>query len=227
MGTSERKEREKERKKAMMLEAAEKVILEKGLDQLNMDEVASRAEVSKGSLYLYFKNKTELVLGICEKASKLFAEEASKVLTKNLPGIELVVMLGQSFLNFVREHPEYFRSMKFFDNLKESEALADSEYIVRCQDNIQNSFTCMVRAIQIGMQDGSINDDYDPRELAVLLWGTSDGIVNLAYMQQNCPHYELMQDHQISLESVFENYIKLIGGGIATDGKKNKKINDS
>ena len=64
MGVTERKEREKEFKRSIMLEAAEELILEKGLDQLNMDEVAERAEVSKGSLYQYFNNKNDLVLGI-------------------------------------------------------------------------------------------------------------------------------------------------------------------
>ena len=40
MGISERKEREKEQKRSLMLEAAEALILEKGLDNLNMTEVA-------------------------------------------------------------------------------------------------------------------------------------------------------------------------------------------
>lgn len=43
MGITERKEREKELKRAMILEEAQKLILEKGLDCLNMDEVAERA----------------------------------------------------------------------------------------------------------------------------------------------------------------------------------------
>lgn len=217
MGTTERKEREKEQKKAMMLEAAEYLILEKGLDQLNMDEVAERAEVSKGSLYVYFKNKNDLVLGICNKATGILNTEIAKVLTKDLPGLDMVYEIGATFLNFVREHPEYFRAMRFFDNLKESDTLEESEFVLSCQENMQNSFTCMVRAIQVGMQDGSINPDYDPKELAVLLWSTSHGMVNLAYLHQNTPHFQLMDQHGIQLDSVMDNYMKLIGTGIAAN----------
>jgi AcrR family transcriptional regulator len=222
MGTSERKEREKEQKKMLILESAEELILEKGLDHLHMDEVAERAEVSKGSLYHYFKNKTDLVLGICNKATNMLSSEISDVLTRDLPGIDMVYTIGATFLNFVRSQPEFFRSMRFFDNLKDTDQLGESEYIEMCQSNMDTSFTSMVRAIQIGMQDGSINDSYDAKELAILLWSTSHGMVNLAYLHQNTPHFQLLEKNKVEMDSLFEGYMKLIGCGIATDeGKKN------
>lgn len=220
MGTSDRKEREKEQKKALILESAEELILEKGLDHLNMDEVAERAEVSKGSLYHYFKNKTDLVLGICNKATNMLSRQISDVLTKDIPGIEMVYTIGATFLNFVRSHPEFFRSMRFFDNLKDTDQLGESDYIGMCQGNMDTSFTSMVRAIQIGMQDGSINSTYDAKELAVLLWSTSHGIVNLAYLHQNTPHFQLLDKNKVEMNSLFEGYMKLIGCGIATDESK-------
>lgn len=220
MGTSERKEREKERKKALILEAAEELILEKGLDHLNMDDVADRAEVSKGSLYLYFKNKSDLVLGICHKASNMLSKEMADVLTKDISGIEMVYTMGAAYLNFVRSHPEYFRSMRFFDSLKDADQLNESDFIELCQNNKDASFTSMVRAIQIGMQDGSINDAYAPKELAMLLWSTSHGLVNMAFMHQNAPHFQLFEKNKIEMKSLFEAYMKLIGCGIATGEKE-------
>ena len=215
MGTTERKEREKEQKKVLILESAEKLILEKGLDHLNMDEVAERAEVSKGSLYHYFNNKTDLVLGICNKATGMLSNQISQVINKDLSGIEMVYTIGATFLNFVRSHPEFFRSMRFFDNLKETEQLDDSDHVSMCQSNMETSFTSMVRAIQVGMQDGSINDSYDPKELAVLLWSTSHGMVNMAYLHHNTPHFQLLEKNQIEIDGLFEAYMQLIGQGIS------------
>jgi TetR/AcrR family transcriptional regulator len=94
MGVVERKEREKEQKRSMILEEAQKLILEKGLDHLNMDEVAERAEVSKGALYLYFNNKTDLVLGICHKASDMMNAMTAKVLTENKTAWKWYTRLG-------------------------------------------------------------------------------------------------------------------------------------
>ena len=57
MSVVERREREKERKRNTMLDAAESILMDRGLEHLSMDDVAEKAEVSKGSLYLYFQNK--------------------------------------------------------------------------------------------------------------------------------------------------------------------------
>jgi AcrR family transcriptional regulator len=225
MGIAERKEREKERKRAMMLEAAEELILEKGLDSLNMDEVAERAEVSKGSLYQYFNNKTDLVLGICDKATTLLSNEIQKVLTLDLPGIKLVNKIGATFLSFVGSHPEYFRAMRFQENLKEENIDFESEYMTSCKENSKSSFTCMVRAIQIGMQDGTIKTEYDPKQLAALLWSTSHGMVTLMYRHQNIKHFNLLEELGIKEEALYDGYMKLVGSGMAT--RKGMELDDS
>ena len=60
MGTHERKEREKEHRREEILAAAQAVFFEKGLQNSTMDEIAERAELSKGTLYLYYKSKEDL-----------------------------------------------------------------------------------------------------------------------------------------------------------------------
>jgi AcrR family transcriptional regulator len=217
MGVIERKEREKEQKKAMILEVAEEILLEKGLDQLNMDEVAERAEVSKGSLYLYFNNKTDLVLGICHKASNLMNEWTSKVLTEKKSGLEMVYQLGKNYLKFAIEHPEYYRVMRFLESYKHSDQAKNSIYLDLCRQNRQQGFRVMVRAIQIGMQDGSIHAMYNAEQLALLLISTSHGVVNMAYMHENSQHFELLDHLGIDLETMFTCYLKLIGNGIKAD----------
>ena len=216
MGVIERKEREKEQKKAMILEVAEEILLEKGLDQLNMDEVAERAEVSKGSLYLYFNNKTDLVLGICHKASNLMNEWTSKVLTEKKSGLEMVYQLGKNYLKFAIEHPEYYRVMRFLESYKHSDQAKNSIYLDLCRQNRQQGFRVMVRAIQIGMQDGSIHTMYNAEQLALLLISTSHGVVNMAYMHENSQHFELLDHLGIDLETMFL-LCKVIGNGIKAD----------
>ncbi|MFV1882897.1 MAG: TetR/AcrR family transcriptional regulator [Balneola sp.] len=214
MGITERKERERELKRSIMLEAAESLILEKGLEHLNMDEVAERAEVSKGSLYQYFNNKTDLVLGICHKASNMMNDMTAKVLREDKTGLEMVYQIGINYLTFASEHPEFYRAMRFLENYKDTDQAKNSEYLSMCGQNRQESFRVMVRAIQIGMQDGSINSTFDPEELAILLWSTSHGVVNMAYMHQNADHFKLLDHLGIDLGTMFQGYMKLIGQGI-------------
>jgi AcrR family transcriptional regulator len=60
MGILERKERERERRRQQIIVAAKKVFSEKGFNKATMDDIAGEAELSPGTLYLYFKNKEEL-----------------------------------------------------------------------------------------------------------------------------------------------------------------------
>ncbi len=68
MGIVERREREKEHRRNSILDAAEEIFFSKGIHLATMDEVAARAELSKGTLYIYFKSKEELYYGITMRA---------------------------------------------------------------------------------------------------------------------------------------------------------------
>ncbi len=60
MGIQERKERERERRRQQIIVAAKRVFSEKGFTKSTMEDIATEAELSPGTLYLYFKNKEEL-----------------------------------------------------------------------------------------------------------------------------------------------------------------------
>ena len=60
MGIQERKEREKERRRQQIMVAAKRVFSDKGFNRATMEDIAQEAELSPGTLYLYFKNKEEL-----------------------------------------------------------------------------------------------------------------------------------------------------------------------
>ena len=60
MGIQERKERERERRRQQIIVAAKRVFSNKGFNKATMEDIAKEAELSPGTLYLYFKNKDEL-----------------------------------------------------------------------------------------------------------------------------------------------------------------------
>lgn len=60
MGIQERRERERERRRQQIMVAAKRVFTDKGFGKATMEDIATEAELSPGTLYLYFKNKDEL-----------------------------------------------------------------------------------------------------------------------------------------------------------------------
>jgi TetR/AcrR family transcriptional regulator, fatty acid metabolism regulator protein len=58
------KERQRQEREGLILQAAEEVLLEKGYHDASMDEIAARVGVSKGTVYLHFPSKEDLIVAI-------------------------------------------------------------------------------------------------------------------------------------------------------------------
>lgn len=229
MGTEERKAREKERRRNHIVDAAERIIFSKGLEQSTMDEIAEEAELSKGTLYLYFKNKNELYLAITQRGSDILNNKFGKVFAgaHDHTGIELIRLIGETYLNFVRENPDYYKAFMYYESLSDVEELQKSEFAQTCEANRQEALNFMIRALQVGMQDGTIDDSYDPKELAVVIWSSTRGITTVSHMKGVGHHFQMLDEMNIPPSSLFENFLKLVGTGIATEKARRNWMTDS
>lgn len=84
MGIQERKRREREMRRRQITDAARKVFFSKGFTKTTMEDIAREAELSPGTLYLYFKNKDELYASLSvavlehlyERLKRVYVREA-------------------------------------------------------------------------------------------------------------------------------------------------------
>ena len=102
MGVAERRQREKEQRRITILRAAEDVFVRRGVAETTMDDIARAAEVSKGTLYLYFKSKDDLYLTIATDAvSELL--EALRSVPESTNGFEHAeALLYKNTISFLR-----------------------------------------------------------------------------------------------------------------------------
>lgn len=227
MGIEERKKREREHRKNVIIDAAEKVIFSKGVEQATMKEIADEAELSKGTLYLYFKNKNELYMAIAKRGSDYLNSQFAKVFSGDHKGIELIQMIGETYLTFVSENPDYFHAFKYYESINDVDELRESEIAEICEANRREAINYMVRALQIGMQDGTIDDSYDPRQLALMLWSSTRGITTINHMKGMGHFFEMLDDMEIQTETLFEDFLRLIGTGIATEQARDQWMTNS
>ena len=61
------KEKQRQERENLILQAAEEVLLEKGYYETSMDEIAARVGIAKGTLYLHFARKEDLVFALLER----------------------------------------------------------------------------------------------------------------------------------------------------------------
>lgn len=209
-----RKERERISREEYIIDSAEEVIAAKGFDASTMDEIAEKAEVGKGTLYLHFNSKTAIYLAICVRGGKILNREMSQVLTRDKSGLEMIEEMGYTYLKFIKENPQYYRAFNFFENALNENKLMENNLVDECEKSGLEAMTYVVRALQIGMQDGTIKDAFDPSELGIIFWGASRGVIQVATMKDNRRHMKVLDEVTFSLESLIENFIKIIGSGI-------------
>jgi TetR/AcrR family transcriptional regulator, fatty acid metabolism regulator protein len=61
------KEKQRQEREELILEAVEEVFMEKGYYEASMDEIAARVGIAKGTVYLHFPSKEELVVAIFQR----------------------------------------------------------------------------------------------------------------------------------------------------------------
>lgn len=209
-----RKEREKLRRREAIIDAAEQIIGEHGFNSATMEEIAEKAELGKGTLYLHFKSKVSIYLAICERGSRLLNQEMAKVLTKDLSGLKMVENIGQVYLKFIQKNPIYFSAFNYYESILDMEEYSNSPIVEKCEENASEAMTFIVRSLQVGMQDGSIKDTIDPKELGLIIWAASKGVMHMAFMKHNVKYHKFMDEIEFSFESLIQNFIHLIGSGI-------------
>ena len=76
------KERQRQERENLILQVAEEVLLEKGYHETSMDEIAARVGVAKGTVYLHFPGKEELVVAIFARTMEAFLEGVGSVIAE-------------------------------------------------------------------------------------------------------------------------------------------------
>lgn len=95
-------------KKQQILEAASEIFSKTGYFETSMKEVADKAGIAVGTIYLYYKNKEELLDGIYQSASNLLLDRINqKIAAVNNPMEKLNLFINES-IQFGFNYPYYF-----------------------------------------------------------------------------------------------------------------------
>jgi TetR/AcrR family transcriptional regulator len=176
---TERRGEEKERRRAEILDAAEALYAEKGWDALTVDQVARSARLSRALVYVYFRDKEELLFAIGERAMRLMRDRFTEAAASQALGLDKVEAIGRSYMTYAFEFPHYFDFCSRFQ--AHSVAIEPGPHEVACNVGGDEVKATVVRAIEAGIRDGSIRPDVgEPKLLAITLWAFTHGVIQLA-----------------------------------------------
>ncbi len=177
---AERRQEEKERRRTEILDAAEQVTASTGWEELTMDQVARRARLSRALLYVYFKDKVDLMYALCERSLVTLQQHFTRAVQSKHLGLEQVHAMGEAYIDFAEQFPVYFDILSRC-GLREVNTVDPGPNEHACQVIGEAMLAVMLAALENGVRDGSIRGDLGNRIVAATaLWGFTTGVIQVA-----------------------------------------------
>lgn len=203
MGITERKEREKEEMRLLILKAARKLFLEQGFEKTSVRNIADAIEYSPATLYLYYKDKNELLFAVHEEAFLKLMEELSSVKDIKEP-FERLVEMGHRYIKYAIENPELYDLMFIMTAPMETLACRDEIW----EDGLK-SFGLLKWVIQDCSNAGYFKN-YDIENLSITIWAYMHGLVTI-YLKNRMSMFQ--DDQQLQrMQDSYALFTKMLQG---------------
>jgi AcrR family transcriptional regulator len=207
MGIQERKERERERRRQQIIIAAKRVFSAKGFNKATMEDIANEAELSPGTLYLYFKNKDELFASLSLRILQYMLIRLEHVNNeKDLKLEQKIDALKEALYDVYMFDPLILINMF---HLQSSETLKhlSPQLLSEINQLSRKSLEAMANIFKEGINRGIFIDRH-PFALADILWALFCGIVLWEESKK------IINDDKDYLKQTLETAFELFGRGI-------------
>lgn len=212
MGVTERRRREREVRRELAIDAAMGIYEEEGYHAITMEKIAERSELSRAALYLYFKNKEEILVSAIVAHSDYFARVLKEVYdNRESTKDQLLEKLWECFQKFYEKDPATFTAWQYFH---QSDVIGNLSTELR---DILHEAGAKVVSLQHQIVEYAIAQkifiDCDHRTLSEVLWSSFLGIT---YIERS----KKVLSRKSHLESTQEVAKKVLSHGILKARRK-------
>jgi AcrR family transcriptional regulator len=155
-------EEKKQEKRAAILEAALCEFAGKRFDAVKLDDIAARAGVGKGTLYLYFKNKEDLFFELTVDGMDEILERINEIRAMKASYEERFFLLGSELFCFFQRRVGVVRLMH---------QSGSDEMLLKCYERRDVMKNAIQQFLETGVVEGALRDDLDVRDLHLVLIG--------------------------------------------------------
>ena len=179
-------------KEANIILAAEEVFASVGFKNAKMDDIASKAGITKVTLYAYFQSKENLFMAITHKAVSLLVDLFNKIQEENksISGLNTGLKIIKAFMEFCENNFLYSEALlnyfalirssdKGRDLVKLPDGIEHSVYFKKMQSIQNEPFIIIAKELERGKNDGSVAGHIDPMLYTLLAWSNCIGYIKL------------------------------------------------
>lgn len=189
----------KVKKKNRIIEAAVKVFAKKGFYLAKVSDVAKAANVADGTIYLYFKNKDDLLINLFEQKMELILQRFKEQLKDIADPVEKLHRFVDVYFALIEEDKEL--ADVFQVELRQSAKFLKDYHNEKFLD-----FLSVIKSIiQEGMENGFFRTDLNPDVVKIMIFGTVDEVAR---------QWILGADAKYSLKEAGENVKHILTNGL-------------
>ncbi len=176
MGIAERRQREKENRIEQIRDSAASVFYEKGFEATTMEDIAGRAEISKATIYIYFKSKEDLYYSLVEPALDRLSKRLIRIAGFNdeEPEVKIKKMIEATY-DFYDKDPDAYHLVSRYKAAEFSKLLSRDK-LDHLKGLMRSNLHQLEQAIAAGVLKGQFCK-IDPGITSIIIWNTFMGVI--------------------------------------------------
>ncbi len=198
------KEKQRQEREALILQVAEEVLMEKGYYETSIDEIAARVGIAKGTVYLHFPSKEDLVVAIFERDIQNITEHVEATISSDWTAREKMEAILQLLYGGI-----FNKRMQLLYSLSNNTGLRHIFLEKKaCMRDLWDELSARITSL---LEEGKAAGEFDP--------ALPTAIMLSAFFSLLSPRsYErLMVEGQMSAEEVARNLGRIYFKGITTN----------
>ncbi|MFG6116457.1 TetR/AcrR family transcriptional regulator [Halobacillus sp. MO56] len=172
-------------KYTQIIDAAVKVIAENGYHSSQVSKIAKQAGVADGTIYLYFKNKEDILVSLFQQKMGNFIKKIEEETNSQQTAVEKLLKLIE--MHFKQLTADHHLAIVTQLELRQS----NKDLRLKINEVLKRYLTVIDQIIEEGIQDEIFRNDIDTRLVRQMIFGTLDEAVTNWVMKEQ--HYDLVE----------------------------------
>ncbi|MBN1533389.1 MAG: TetR/AcrR family transcriptional regulator [Spirochaetes bacterium] len=180
MGKKERREKEREKRRQDILDAARSLLLKRGHHNISMRQIASIAELGVSTIYTYFPSKEDIFAALSREAFDLIHDTILAAAAGRDPARRMR-RIGEALLLLSESHKSYYDFIDYF--ISTPEIIFPAELKAQVDTYGKRILDPISAVVRLGIESGRFRR-IDPLECALMFIGSIHGLIHFRKMDE-------------------------------------------
>jgi len=177
-GPRERRARERQETRELILDAAREMFVKDGVESVTMRAIAKKIEYTPAAIYHHFRDKHALLRELCANDTRALAQAFHRIGRIEDP-VERLRRIGQAYLRFGLEHPNHYRFLFMT-------VTPDVENGLEKGNREEDAYGVLRATVAEAIAAGRLRLELrDPDQVALMCWSVTHGIISLSIVFDN------------------------------------------